>query len=133
MTARLLNMPQPRSVTPTLDSSTACPALDPAMFAKKLYDDRRRREAFFGSDMFSEPGWDILLDLRAQFDAARIPASLAVCVAAPISTGVRHLRALEELDFVERWKDPQDSRRRLSRLTKHGLLVMDRYLRSISP
>jgi DNA-binding MarR family transcriptional regulator len=106
--------------------------IDRAKVAKKLYDDRRRRELYFGSGMFSEPRWDILLDLRAQFDSARIPASLSVCVAAPISTGFRHLHALENLDLVERWRDPNDARRRLSRLTEHGLLIMDQYLDAIS-
>lgn len=107
------------------------PIVDHAVVAKKLFDDRRRRDAHFGALMFSEPGWDILLDLRTQFDARRMPGSLSVCAAAPTSTGLRYLRTLECHGWVERWLDPIDCRRRLSRLSVTGAQKMDNYLNEL--
>lgn len=99
-------------------------------FAKILYDERRRRERYFMGSLFGEPAWDMLLDLRVQADAERSPSVSSICIgsAAPATTALRHLLALEEEGLVDRSPDPADARRKLTRLTRKGLGLMDAYL-----
>lgn len=110
------------------EGDTEQPSTDFAAIAKILFNQRRRRDVYFGSGLFAEPAWDILLDLRTQYDAHRMPASLAVYAATSTSTGLRHLHTLERMGLVERWTDPNDARRRLSRLSDNGTRAMDGYL-----
>lgn len=104
-----------------------------AQFARTILAARRRRAAYFGPRLFSDPSWDILLDLRAHHGEKRPVASLFVAESCPASTGLRHLRALRTVGLVERWIDPADARRRLARLSDRGLEMMDQYLASVMP
>lgn len=104
--------------------------LDLAHVAKAMLALRRRRAHYFGKALFSDPSWDILLDLRAHHGGKRTVASLFVADCAPISTGLRHLRHLHARGLVKRWRDPEDGRRRLAGLSDQGLALMDQFLLS---
>jgi len=105
----------------------------PALLARALYEERRRRDQFFRASLFAEPAWDILLDLRIQARAARMPSVSSACIgsAAPPSTALRYLLVLESEGLVERSVDPTDARRKLTRLSHRGAELLDAYLHSI--
>lgn len=92
---------------------------------------RDRRAAIFGSDLFHDPAWDIVLDLaRASLVGGPVFVS-SVCYAAraPNSTALRHLRQLVKQGFVLREPDPTDGRRSSVRLTGAAMAAVARYLR----
>jgi len=106
------------------------PATDCAALAKGIYRLRRRRERHFQEELFSEPGWDMLLDL---YVAAAEGRSISVCSAchgsaAPLTTAHRWLSHLEQLGLVVREAVGSDSRRIHVRLTADAMARMDRLL-----
>ncbi|WP_224761558.1 winged helix DNA-binding protein [Brevundimonas aurantiaca] len=105
-----------------------------AAMARALYRERRRRERYFNAELFAEPAWDMLLDLRVHVAAKRPPSVSSACIgsASPASTGFRHLTALQEEGLIERSGDPTDGRRRLIRLSARGALQMDTYLAEVA-
>ncbi len=102
--------------------------------ARVLYEERRRRSQYFEERLFAEPAWDMLLDLRIQADSGRLPSVSSACIgsAAPASTALRHLVALEDLELVSRRVDPQDARRKLTELTAEGAQRLDSYLADLA-
>jgi len=92
--------------------------------AETFYKVRRQRELVFGEkDLFSDPCWDILLDLfiahRRNQDISVTSACLAAQV--PATTALRWMTVLEKLGLIERQKDTADSRRRFVRLTDKAI------------
>ena len=104
---------------------------DLAEVARVILMARRARSLYFGLQLFMEPSWDILLDLRAHHGSQRTVASLFVSDYAPTTTGLRHLRELHKAGLVDRWTDPDDGRRRLAGLSERGLKLMDQFLASL--
>lgn len=94
---------------------------------------RRRRVDYLTRELFSDPAWDILLELlRAEIAQERVSASNA-CIAAsvPTSTGLRWLRALEHHGLVVRQGDLHDARRTFAALSEEGSLALRRYFLEI--
>jgi DNA-binding MarR family transcriptional regulator len=90
---------------------------------------RRGRADYLTRQLFSDPAWDILLELlRAEIAQERVSASKA-CIAAsvPTSTGLRWLRALEHHGLVVRQGDLHDSRRTFAALSDEASLALRRY------
>ncbi|MDJ0977541.1 MAG: winged helix DNA-binding protein [Erythrobacter sp.] len=104
-----------------------------AELARSAYAKRRKRTSIFGdTELFGEPGWDILLDLYiAQAEDKPVSVSSA-CIgsASPPTTGLRWLGVLADQGLVEREHDPDDQRRVLVRLTPKALEAMDTYFAS---
>ena len=101
--------------------------------AKRVYDERRQRDAIFNDpDLFGEPGWDILLELmHAEHKGKRISVTSA-CIGstAPPTTALRWLRILENKGLIERFVDERDGRRSFIRLSQAGLTKMRTYFRA---
>jgi len=94
---------------------------------------RRARADYLTRELFSEPAWDILLELlRAEVAQERVSASNA-CIAAsvPTSTGLRWLRALEHHGLVLRQGDLHDARRTFAILSEEASLALRRYFLEI--
>jgi DNA-binding MarR family transcriptional regulator len=92
-----------------------------------LRDERKR---LFCNGLFSDPAWDILLDLarsRMTGHSAYV-SSLAVGAGVALTTALRHLGELEHLGLAMRMRDAVDRRRTLVVLTDHGYDRMRRYL-----
>jgi hypothetical protein len=91
---------------------------------------RRRRDEHFPTGLFADPAWDMLLDLFVTQEEGRQLCVSSVCLAAavPISTGLRHLRRLEDLALVQRRPDPTDARRAFVLLTDQAKDMMRRVL-----
>lgn len=102
------------------------------VLAKATYDDRRSRMTYFRSDLFREPGWDILLDLFIQQRVGTRISVTAACIGsgAATTTALRYLNLLIEDGLVEREGDPTDSRRSWLRLTPRAAEIMTEYLRA---
>ncbi len=104
-----------------------------AQQARQIYTNRRKRCSIFGNtELFGEPGWDILLDLYIAHSENKQVSVSSACIgsAAPPTTGLRWLGVLAEADLVLREHDPADQRRVLVRLTDKGLSTMDEYFAS---
>lgn len=83
-----------------------------AEFAKKLYDQRRRREQFLPAELFGEPAWDILLILYwARHSQRRLSVS-AVCASsgAPSTTALRYIEHLLQTGQIAKERHPTDGR-----------------------
>ena len=102
--------------------------------ARQTYGDRRRREAILGSNaLLGEPAWDILLDLyiARRTDQEVSVSSACIGSAAPATTGLRWLGALQEAGLVVRINDYEDHRRVLVKLSQEGAARMERYFAEV--
>lgn len=100
---------------------------------RALIKQRRTRTALFGDDLFSDPSWDMLLDLyAATLDGQRVSVS-SLCIAAevPHATAWRRLSTLVERGLLQRSVDPDDGRRSFVSFTTHGRALMDQYFNQV--
>lgn len=90
--------------------------------AKRLYEVRQMRDEVLGEALFSEPSWDILLDLFISDHEGRQLSVSAVCIGAraPSATALRYLTMLQDAGLVERTRDERDGRRSHVQLTSSG-------------
>lgn len=90
---------------------------------------RARRQKFFKASLFSDPAWDILLELfAAEAEGRRVAISTAGLAAnVPLTTAIRWINALQEEGLVSRQNDPLDARRSFLTLTDLGLRSMRDY------
>ncbi len=97
---------------------------------RKLVRMREQRGQFLNPALFSDPMWDILLDLTsARLEQKTVPVS-AVCQAAgvPMSTALRQIRSLVDMGLIRRWSDPLDRRRDLLAINDEAMDAMRQYL-----
>ncbi|HMP55722.1 MAG TPA: MarR family transcriptional regulator [Novosphingobium sp.] len=102
-------------------------------YAKRLYDERRKRDAVFNDpDLFGEPAWDILLDLMHAEHMGKRVSITSACIgsAVPSTTALRWIKILEGKGLIERFFDERDARRSFIRLSKTGLTKMKIYFRA---
>lgn len=91
---------------------------------------REVREREFGENLFSDPAWNILLDVYInQRHGKRISiSSLCMAAGAPMSTAVRWINLLVDRGLIARQPDQFDRRRFFIVLTEDGLARMERTL-----
>ena len=97
-----------------------------AQDARKVLVIRRERLKHLPPELFSEPAWDILLDLFvSQMQQKDISVSSA-CLSShvPQTTALRWLDVLTNLGLVERYASPDDKRVCFVRLTSAGRHAM---------
>ena len=87
---------------------------------------RARRNALFPQGYFTDPAWDILLDLYAAHCAGRAISTTGLGLAAgvPQTTMLRHLNELVRDGLAIRVNDPRDRRRVFVELTDAGVQRM---------
>lgn len=102
-------------------------------FIKDLQKQRMRRTEIIKSPLFSDPAWDILLDLMAARLSNQTVSVSSACAAAqvPFSTGLRYVNRLVKADLATRYNDPNDRRRDLLKLSDQGFKMMDQYIKSV--
>lgn len=102
-------------------------------FVRGIIRARRKRMDFLDPALFSDPAWDILLELTlAKLEDTPIPASSACAsTQVPFSTAFRYLGNLVGSGHVRRWKDPKDSRRVLVELEDDTYAAIIEYLEMI--
>jgi len=98
--------------------------------ARTIHSQRRLRDEILGSELFSDPGWDLMLDLYiAQAGAKRVSVtSAAIGSGKPMSTGLRWVKLLIERGLVVREADPYDGRRSYLQLTPKAFQAMEEFL-----
>ena len=80
---------------------------------------RRLRDRFFGTGLFEDPAWDMLLDLfAAELEGARVSVS-SLCIAAAVAptTALRWIGRLTDAGLLERAPDAADRRRAFVKLS----------------
>jgi DNA-binding MarR family transcriptional regulator len=81
--------------------------------ARRILMLRRLRETMLGAQFFSDPAWDMLLDLYVQTreDAPVAVSSLCLAAGVPATTGLRWIRNMAAAGLLVRRNDPDDARR----------------------
>jgi DNA-binding MarR family transcriptional regulator len=100
-----------------------------AQVATQLLRLRRSRHDIFGP-VFSEPGWNILLDLFVCESNGTACSVSDICIgsAAPSTTALRWLSKLDQMKLIVRQNDLADRRRRLVTLSASGRSKMVEHL-----
>lgn len=90
--------------TPSLE------AMSPREYFVSLLDLRRMRERYFGSELFGEPAWDIMLDLMiARIDGREIRGSnIKPHGDAPDIVTKHYIQALAEAQLIDIFVNPDD-------------------------
>lgn len=114
-----------------VDSSAALPSSESV---RSIIHARAIRRQFFDEELFSDPAWDILLELYAlDREGVRVSVSkLSVAANVPCTTCLRWIDKLETESLVIRFDDPLDARRVWIELSELGRSTMTAYLRKIS-
>lgn len=86
--------------------------LDLLGLARAMYRHRRKRDEAFEARLFSDPGWDILLDLFIAAEEGKQISVSSACIgsSAPSTTALRHLSALVRHGLICRKSSDSDSR-----------------------
>lgn len=106
----------------------------PASWALEHINARRRREQYFGSNLFKDPAWDILLELFIAHTEGRTVRITEACrvTATSTSTGLRWIGTLEAENLIERESDTNDGRSSFIHLSSTGLKIMSEYLEDVA-
>jgi CheY-like chemotaxis protein len=90
---------------------------------------RKVRDRHFPTELFSDPCWEMLLDLYdAQLDEAEVTvSSLGAASGVPLTTALRRMEVLQKHGFIERVVDPDDRRRTIVRLSATGLAAVEKF------
>lgn len=99
---------------------------------REIIKTRRLRERFFNSELFADPAWDILLDLKAAACEGQKVSVSSLCIAAavPPTTALRWITAMTESGMLERRQDPDDARRVFIVLSDDTSAKLDDYFAS---
>lgn len=94
---------------------------------------RRMRDRFFAPDLFADPAWDILLDLKAAALEGQHVSVSSLCIAAsvPPTTALRWITAMTENGMLLRRQDPADARRVFIELSPDTSAKLDDYFTAI--
>ena len=94
---------------------------------------RRMRDRFFPPDLFADPAWDILLDLKAAGQEGQHVSVSSLCIAAavPPTTALRWITAMTESGMLVRRQDPADARRVFIALSDETSAKLDDYFVAI--
>ncbi len=122
---------QPSDAKPAVET----PAGDSDPLARKraalahLRTIRRARAEHFPSDLFSDPCWEMLLDLYdARLAGAEVTVtSLGAASGVPLTTALRRMEALQTHGLIGRADDAGDKRRTIIRLTAPGLHAVESF------
>lgn len=105
----------------------------PARSVNWVFQARRARARFFPEDMFSEPVWDMLLDLfRCELRGGRLSTSdLCLAAGVPTTTALRWISAMAEKGLVTREPDRHDARRVFIALAPETRSALERYFAEV--
>lgn len=129
----LLNRQVRRAEAPSVEEKET---LDPPQLRRETLDNlravRKVRERHFPTELFSDPCWEMLLDLYdARLDEAEVTvSSLGAASGVPLTTALRRMEVLQKHGFIERVVDPDDRRRTIVRLSPAGLAAVEQFFDS---
>ena len=96
---------------------------------RELIKLRRLRDRFFPPDLFADPAWDILLDLKAAAQEGQQVSVSSLCIAAavPPTTALRWVTVMTDSGMLLRRQDPTDARRVFIELSPETSAKLDDY------
>ena len=91
------------------------------------------KKKLFKDDLFSDPVWNMLLDLMQQSLMGNEVAVSALYYSsgAPIATASRRLTEMESAGLVTRLQDPSDKRRQFVTISQDAYNMIEQYFRAI--
>lgn len=91
------------------------------------------KKRLFKDDLFSDPAWNMLLDLMQHSLMGKDVAvsSLYYSSGVPIATASRRLAEMERAGLVARMPDPSDKRRHFVRISQTAYNMIEQYFRAI--
>ncbi|MET0375344.1 MAG: MarR family winged helix-turn-helix transcriptional regulator [Rhizorhabdus sp.] len=125
-----------RSAAPIVGDRTNRYGAQPALAEPSAADVRRTirarrlRDQFFGTALFEDPGWDMLLDLyAADLERGRVSVS-SLCIAAAVAptTALRWIARMTDTGLFERRPDMHDRRRAFMVLSDRASEAMRGYI-----
>lgn len=111
----------------------ALPRLPDSALVRRLLRHRHQRAAHFGSDLFADPAWDMLLDLTAARGERKRVSVTSLCIAAgvPATTALRWIAQMTEQGLFVRVDDRADRRRAFIDLSDQAAIGMARYFAAL--
>jgi hypothetical protein len=124
---------QTRKLIEDAERAAAMHTSDLTEFARQILAGRRQRERFFDPLLFSNPAWDVLLNLYVAEADGRLLSVLDCCIVPGVPQGVvlRWLGYLKQEEMVSEVPDPIDPRRSVIRLSESTRLAISAYLGSL--
>ena len=119
------------SASATVSGGSSPPA---AADLRRAIRARRLRDQYFGTGLFEEPAWDMLLDLyAAELEGQRVSVS-SLCIAAAVAptTALRWITRMIEAGLFARAPDPIDRRRAYMMLTPAARGGMQAYAQGLA-
>jgi DNA-binding MarR family transcriptional regulator len=110
------------------------PLPDPRLL-RRVISQRQLRAQVFPAELFSDPAWDILLDLAAAHAEHKRVSVTSLCIASgvPSTTALRWIKVLIEAGLLVRIEDTADKRRAFIALSDRGARLMARYFALAGP
>ena len=111
-----------------------CPASAAALeTVRHAIKARRLRSQFFDQALFSDPAWDMLLELySAELSQLRVTvSSLCTASAVPSTTALRWISSMTDVGLFQRRPDPFDGRRFFVELSDDASESMRGYFREL--
>ena len=105
------------------------PSLPDKYLLKRMIRYRGFRVEIFGDKLFTDPAWDMVLDLAlARLEHRRVSiTSLCIASRVPATTALRWIGVLEQEGFFVRSSDELDRRRSFIELSEKGLRLVAKY------
>ena len=124
---------QTRKLIEDAERAAAMHDADLTEFARQLLAGRKQRDRYFDPMLFSNPAWDILLNLYVADAEGRPVSVLESCAASIVPQGValRWLGYLKQEEMVIEMPDPARPRHTLIRLADQTRLTVSSYLGSL--
>lgn len=119
---------QMRDQVPRSGPSAAAGSIDRKRAAlRDMRSMRKMRSQYFPTELFSDPCWEMLLDLYdAQLGGAEVTVtSLGAASGVPLTTALRRMEQLLAHGLIERVGDADDKRRTIVRLADGGLAAVE--------
>jgi len=125
-------VPLGTSLGKPLGRSASPPLPDPRL-VRQMIANRHARARFFDAELFSDPAWDMLLDLTAAHAEHSRVSVTSLCIAAgvPATTALRWVKQMVESGIFERIADSSDKRRAFIALSDQTVDTMARYFAAI--
>ena len=114
-------------------ASAAANSPDPVVRKRAALTDlkkmRRLRSQYFPAELFSDPCWEMLLDLYdASLAGAEVTVtSLGAASGVPQTTALRRMETLQGHDLIVRVEDKTDKRRTIIRLSDSGMRAVENF------
>lgn len=136
--ARRLGGPMPLAAAPEPRASAGRAEVPATTRNRAALNDlkamRRVRSQYFPSELFSDPCWEMLLDLYdAHLGGAEVTVtSLGAASGVPQTTALRRMETLQGHGLIVRSEDKDDKRRIIVKLTDAGLAAVERFFETYS-